>query len=205
MKYQISLVSLVFIVASISCSRRPPSSDQEWGGYGGYFPKMMEREYSLEYAQPGLGFRGTGRAKMVERYEGEETIAGKKYARFVRTFSDLPGVESREELLRITADGMYAVDPGHREKGEILSVPFPLTVGQKWVRHDELGDLNCQLESIEDISSPAGVYPDCLKITLKRGSDDYEAWEYLAKEIGVVKGGFRSGRDKLDFALQRFK
>jgi len=163
-----------------------------------YFPETdvgSRYEYSMEYLAP-LG--GVGRASMIRRVDGVETLHGKRYYKIVDTYLGIPGQDQQVFYSRWTPDGIYLIDGDRKDKPEYLAIPFPVSVGISWVANNDKST-TYHAEGLETIETPNETYKDCLKVSFKDAGA--EGTEYLAPNVGRVKLVTRG----LTLTLQKYK
>lgn len=126
--------------------------------------------------------------KQLVNIEPEETIEGKKYYKYVTTYSNLAGVDPEISYLRTSKEGIYLMKEGSKEH---LEIPFPLIDGKTWQYHDpdSDSDIKCKAEKKDKIYAYGNTYSDGLVITreYKLSNSNYNKIDYYAPNVGLVK------------------
>ncbi len=187
---------LLCILGLESCSRQAGPQ---------YFPISdgAQCDYSVEYMAPLLGVQ---KGRLRRRVDGLEKIRGSEYFKLVEVFSGIPGVEPGINYLRKTDRGIYQVSGKHRDTPEFLWVPFPLTVGSKWLVNAPEGQSECRVESEETAELWGRRYDHALKMTCRGqyGGVAFEESQYIAKGVGMVKDVLRVSGVTMEFSLEGY-
>ncbi len=130
---------------------------------------------------------------MTERYDGEETINGKKYFKhYGFTSGELVSYDRKAK------EGLFKVPVDNKDKPEELTVPLFLKVGETHTIKRESAPKSLTIETTllgkEAVTIADKKYENCLKFSKKyshAGGDskpqDMELIEYYAPNIGMVK------------------
>jgi hypothetical protein len=127
-------------------------------------------------------------AHTTVRVDGQTLIHGYRYFKLV-TSSDLSGVPGVSKSLedvryyRVAADGIYVIRGQDLTAPEMLEFPVPIPLRTKWLS----GSVEAQAEQAGTMNIGGRSYPDCLKITYKKGDDPHRIEYYLAPEVGIIK------------------
>lgn len=100
-------------------------------------------------------------------------------------------------LIKLGEDGLWA-KKAEQDEAELVC-PFPLAVGQKWMR----GEQTCCLSGIRDFEGEEGTNEDCLvfEIENKQGGETVKSEIWYAPEVGQIFS--RTGDDKYSRTLRR--
>src|SRR5882724_11764331 len=166
--------------------------------------KGEESEYALEVTTPSEGLR---QGTIQFRVDGEEEINQKYYLRTVTSFSGISDFGSSYTYLRRAPEGIYKIYGRHINVPEYVETPFPLTIGKTWVVPDPDGALVYTADSLETIETPAGTFPNCLKVSFKRqdGSDSLSGYSYHSTAVGEVKTVLKSGTTSIVYSITNHK
>ncbi|HST24128.1 MAG TPA: hypothetical protein VLR90_23705 [Blastocatellia bacterium] len=178
MKLLLSGFVLLFIV---SCSTQQTQF---------YFPALSEAEFSVELGPPGPPSNPTDvkKGKTIKRYEGEVTIEGKTYRKYVNSHSGIPGMTGTDnEYIRVTPQGVYSHKGSESKLEESLLYPFPLVVGKTWSVKDSKDEVRFRVESIQTEKFLGNTYNNCIKVSGKVLGSGFKIDTYIAEGIGVVR------------------
>lgn len=119
-------------------------------------------QYYVATTVPGAS---RGDAVMQTWVDGLEVIGDKQYVRVVNEPERL--YESTQEVFyfRDAPEGVYRVDEKHRDFGEYLETPRPLTVGSKWTVKGPAITMDYHVEELADIEVVHGQrYRQCWRV-----------------------------------------
>jgi hypothetical protein len=151
-----------------------------------YYPLKEGSKWEYDSEIPideGFG-RGIKAKKVtsVTRIEGTEIINGKSYFKAVYI---IPGA-STTNYFRKDHRGVHCVNKTHIELGEVLVMPEPPNIKEKWTEMDQ----RSSLEGEEDVHLLDQTYKQCLKVrSTVLGKDGFRATvdKYYAPNVGLVQ------------------
>jgi len=194
---------LAFFVALPACTQQ---------GGEDYLPvgDGMKWEYATETCIDGTCTHGS----VTTRYNGEETISGKKYLK--RYASKDGGAEQLVSYDRKAKEGLFGITAQYKNTPEQLVLPPLLSVGQTHT-YTAYVPVRTTTEATmlgkEALSLPDTTYENCYKFSFKTVYDEgdgegepSEGISYVAPNIGLVKT-FMHVPNKVTFTmtLTRYK
>lgn len=144
---------------------------------------------------------------MTTIVDGEEEINGKKYFKEVTRFEGVPGLDFQISYKRIAKGGIYRIDGAHKDRPEVLYIPFPIGVGTSWKVQGQDQTIEYRVEGTETLEMFRQKYDDCLKISfhgkIKAGVMD--GVMYYARKVGCVRTFTRLGPMRMETLLEKYQ
>ncbi|MFC2173672.1 hypothetical protein ACFLU6_13740 [Acidobacteriota bacterium] len=191
----------IFISAVLLATLSACTQEQE--GERDYTPlsKGSRWEYTVKALSPVFTrYEGTAETLIT----GKETIQGKEYYKFVTEYEGVANLKQTVSYFRKGPDGYYRIGGKEKDKPETLMIPFPHSLGQKWIAEAPGGDMNCTLETFATVNVPGGKFKKCLGISYK-GTGSLEGNIYYAPGVGRVKDAYKEiGGWEIDFRLKYY-
>lgn len=153
-----------------------------------YLPLHLARETRYQViVTPPLGQPVKARAtnKVVE----QTTLHGNTYCKVTTTVAGVPLVPDTLIYYRPAPEGVYQVLEGDEDSPEWLYLPAAIEIGDRWGAKTPSGDFEFTAKALEDVETPSGKYPRCLKlsVTMKKTLVTNTQVQWLAEGVGVVK------------------
>lgn len=153
-----------------------------------YLPLNVGREMRYEVTvSPPLGKprKATATNKVAER----TVLDDKTYYKVTTTITGVPFVPDTFIYYRPTKKGVYQVLEGDEKSPEWLYLPSAIAIGDRWGAKTPSGDFEFTAAGLEDVETPTGKYPRCLKlsVTMKKTLVTNTQEQWLVAGVGVVK------------------
>ncbi|HTW90363.1 MAG TPA: hypothetical protein VMH22_01460 [bacterium] len=178
------------LVLLLACHRQVPAD---------YFPlKAGQRRAMRVFTRrvAGTDTTETTEVKVVEIVRGLKDVPGLGKCWVVESPRDTGG--PLYSFFRKDRDGIIQLIPTSPDKPPVerLYLVLPLARGLKWYGTKGQSEI-MQVTAQETAKVQAGVYPDCYVVTVKSTRTDWSMKQWLAPNVGVVKGENRdAGTDK---------
>jgi hypothetical protein len=153
-----------------------------------YLPLIVGREmrYQVTVTPPiGKARKATATNKTVEK----TTLNGKTYYKVTTSITGVPFMPDTLIYYRSTVDGVYQVLEGDEKSPEWLYLPATIEIGDLWGAKTPSGDFEFEALGLEDVVTPSGKYPKCLKLSvaMKTTLATNNQVQWLAPGVGSVK------------------
>jgi len=153
-----------------------------------YLPLELGREmrYQVTVTPPlGKPRKATATNKVAE----QTGLNGKTYYKVTTTIGGLPFIPDQLMYYRSSPQGVYQVLEGDEKSPEWLYLPAKIELGDRWGAKRPSGDYEFTAVALEDVETPSGKYPGCLKlsVTMKTRFATNKQEQWLAPGVGVVK------------------
>jgi hypothetical protein len=194
-------LALAFVLVP-TISAKPDPAPQEWGM--AYFPLVSGAEYNYKgtfegkvYPKPvavrthDLGaVKGYYFVDFDEKGETSQIVGTNCFGLGSYRYADGKLLTDKAFWTR----DLEKIDP----KGAQTLLAFPLKAGAKTIVKDGDKVLSLTVVGPETVKVPAGTFEDCVKVTVeelwpKRGVR-YEGAVWLARDVGIVKRQYATGR-----------
>ncbi|HVA46410.1 MAG TPA: hypothetical protein VNH11_08555 [Pirellulales bacterium] len=133
---------------------------------------------------------GTPRKATATNRVAERTVLNdKSYFKVTTTITGVPFIPDTLIYYRATRDGVYQVLEGDEQSPEWLYLPSSFKIGDRWGAKTTSGDFEFTAFGFEDVETPAGKYPHCLKLSvvMKKTLATNTQQQWLAAGVGVVR------------------
>lgn len=175
------------IIASLCIAADAPGKSEKIDGRR-YLPLALGRvtEYQVT-VEPPLG--KPRMAAATNRVAEQTVLAGKTYFKVTTTITGVPFVPDTLIYYRPAAEGIYQILEGDEESREWLYLPASIKIGDCWGTKTPSGDFQFTALGLEDVETPAGKYPRCLKLSvvIKKTIVTNEQTQWLAEGVGSVR------------------
>ena len=153
-----------------------------------YLPLELGREmrYQVTVTPP----LGKARKATATNKAAEQTVLnGKTYFKVTTTITGVPFIPDQLIYYRSAPEGIYQVLEGDEKSPEWLYLPAKIKIGDQWGAKTPSGDFQFTAAGIEDVETPAGKYPRCLKLSvvMKKTIVTNTQTQWLAPGVGSVK------------------
>jgi hypothetical protein len=145
--------------------------------------------------------------KLTSSIDGEETIDGKKYYKFVTIGHGVSG--QKISYNRKAEEGIFSSSAGHKDKPEQLVLPIPLSVGKTWTFQSYepfLATSKNRVVGKEALNLHDKKYENCFKVSTqglfeegKLQGNKIEVTVYYAPNIGLVKSVMHDSKNGITY------
>jgi len=192
------LTALIFSIAG--CSSQQPQVNKTEDKAQAYFP--MGKGSSWQYRGEGNEYAAFTRSVLFSqnnRAQFKEDNGG--------TVSMSIYASSDEQIKRVFFRGESYENKnllGEKDNDATILLKMPLKAGNSWASTKDKREI-MELDAM--VVTPAGKFDHCLKIKISPVPSSSAAitYEYYAKDVGLVKREFISGKDKISSTLEKYQ